>query len=323
MARQFPAAAAWVEPSRLLGLAALSYLVGMECPGLHSIFATAAVNFVPQHEPSAIDYAVTTADERMNFVQMRIDGAGLAGTVEAFARQPPVAQMTMASVAKHVSRSEFAGQRALIIGGSRGLGEITAKVIAAGGGHPVITYARGLAEAEAVRREIVDFGATCDVLRYDATQPAGPQLASLQEPPTQLYYFATSHIFRRKSEVFQDDLFREFAAVYMSGFYNLCMALSPRTKVGLSSFYPSSVAVEKRPRDMTEYAMAKAAGEILCADIARSVPGLRVTVKRLPRILTDQTATIVPVESADAIDVLLPIIREVQAAGTKGQPATP
>lgn len=237
MARQFPAAGTWVEPVRLLGLAALSYLVGMECPGLHSIFGSITLDFVPQHELSSIDYAVTTTDERMNLVQMRIDGAGLAGTVEAFARQPPVAQMTIASVAEHVARTEFAGQRALIIGGSRGLGELTAKVIAAGGGHPVITYARGVADAEAVKREIVDFGATCDVMQYDAMQPAGPQLASLQEPPTQLYYFATSHIFRRKSEVFQDDLFREFSTVYSSGFHNLCAALSPRTGAALSIFY--------------------------------------------------------------------------------------
>ena len=34
-------------------------------------------------------------------------------------------------------------------------------------------------------------------------------------------------------------------------------------------FYPSTVFVQDRPQEMTEYAMSKAAGEILCADIAR------------------------------------------------------
>jgi NAD(P)-dependent dehydrogenase (short-subunit alcohol dehydrogenase family) len=290
----------------------LSYLVGMECPGLHSIFGTATVEFTPSSgEPPVIDYMVTTADERVNLVRMSINGAGFIGTVEAFARLPPVAQMTMASVSRYVSRGEFAGQRALIVGGSRGLGELTAKVTAAGGGHPIITYARGVADAEALRREIVDFGASCDVLRYDATQPAPPQLTALREPPSQLYYYASSHISRRKSEVFQDDLFREFYAIYVSGFYNLCVALSS-PGAALSIFYPSSIYVEQRPRDLAEYAMAKAAGEILCAELARSTPSRRIVVKRLPRILTDQTASVLPAKSASAIEVLLPIIREMR-----------
>jgi acyl dehydratase/NAD(P)-dependent dehydrogenase (short-subunit alcohol dehydrogenase family) len=311
-AKHFPAATAWLGTDRVLGLATLSYLVGMECPGLHSIFGTATVELAPSSGAPVIDYTVTTADERVNLVRMSINGAGLTGTVEAFARLPPVAQMTMAAVSKYVSRGEFAGQRALIVGGSRGLGEITAKVTAAGGGHPIITYARGVADAEALQREIVDFGASCDVLRYDATQPAASQLTALREPPTQLYYYATGQIFRRKREVFQEDLFREFCAIYVSGFYNLCASLSPPDGGALAIFYPSSVAVEQRPRDLAEYAMAKAAGEILCAELARSMPGRRVVVKRLPRILTDQTASVLPAKSASAIEVLLPIIREMR-----------
>ena len=42
---------------------------------------------------------------------------------------------------------EFANVRALVIGGSRGLGEITAKIIAAGGGDVWITYRRGKEDA--------------------------------------------------------------------------------------------------------------------------------------------------------------------------------
>ncbi len=134
------------------------------------------------------------------------------------------------------------------------------------------------------------------MLRYDATQPAALQLTALREPPTQLYYYATGQIFRRKSEVFQEDLFREFCAIYVSGFYNLCASLSPPSGGALAIFYPSSIAVEQRPRDLAEYAMAKAAGEILCAELARSMPSRRVVVKRLPRILTDQTASVLPVK---------------------------
>ena len=53
------------------------------------------------------------------------------------------AQLLDAQVAHRVRPGIFAGQTALIVGGSRGLGEVTAKLIAAGGGTPIITYQAG------------------------------------------------------------------------------------------------------------------------------------------------------------------------------------
>ena len=61
---------------------------------------------------------------------------------------------------------------------------------------------------------------------------------------------------------------------------------------------------------MTEYSMAKVAGEILCADLMRSFPGLAISMPRLPRIQTDQTATVPPVPAADALDIMLPLLRQ-------------
>ena len=99
---------------------------------------------------------------------------------------------------------------------------------------------------------------------------------------------------------------------YVDGFWNLSEALSVR-QPRLSLFYPSSVSVTKRPRAMTEYTMSKAAGEVLCADMSESLTPLHVTVSRLPRLLTDQTASVTSVETASAVETMLPIIREVQS----------
>jgi hypothetical protein len=63
---------------------------------------------------------------------------------------------------------------------------------------------------------------------------------------------------------------------------------------------------------MTEYAMAKAAGEILCKDMEDVLAPLRVVVARQPRMDTDQTATFMPVDSTPALEVMLPLIRDVQ-----------
>jgi hypothetical protein len=67
---------------------------------------------------------------------------------------------------------------------------------------------------------------------------------------------------------------------------------------------------------MTEYAMIKAAGEQLCADMNVYVPDIQIVSPRLPKLATDQTAGVVPERSTDAIDALLPILRGMKAAST-------
>lgn len=63
---------------------------------------------------------------------------------------------------------------------------------------------------------------------------------------------------------------------------------------------------------MAEYAMAKAAGEVLCDEIIRTERLPLVLWRRLPRMLTDQTGTLAKVAAEDALEVMLPVTREVQ-----------
>jgi hypothetical protein len=81
----------------------------------------------------------------------------------------------------------------------------------------------------------------------------------------------------------------------------------------VSLFYPSSVYVAERPRGMLEYAMAKAAGETLCGEMNLAWPPLRVTMERLPRLPTDQTASVFGITLPSPVSRLLPIVRTVQS----------
>src|SRR5208282_3802969 len=133
-ARQFPLAASAIAPQRVAALARLSCLVGMVCPGRDSIFSSLQLDFVDENlDQSVISFHVTDVDERFRVVRMSILGAGLSGSLEAFAPKPPVRQTSVSTIAEHVSPTEFAGCRVLIVGGSRGLGELTAKILAVGG----------------------------------------------------------------------------------------------------------------------------------------------------------------------------------------------
>jgi len=309
----FPELAAAIGPRRVAGLACMSRLVGMVCPGLHSIFSGFNVNTVDlSAQPDAICFQVTGVDERVRFINQSVEGGGWSGTIDCFARVAPVVQAPMKQIGSLIGKNEFEHASALIVGGSRGLGELTAKLIAAGGGAVTITYAVGRAEAVDVQRQIREWGGKCEILQYDATKPAEEQLSHLEFFPASLYYFATPFVARRKSGLHTQSVLNDFLSVYVSGFHNLLKQLSRMSDNGLTVFYPSSVAVEECPAEMIEYAMAKAAGEVLCANIARFSKDLRVVVERLPRMLTDQTAVVFPIETAEPLNVMLPIIRRVE-----------
>jgi hypothetical protein len=79
-------------------------------------------------------------------------------------------------------------------------------------------------------------------------------------------------------------------------------------------FYPSSVAVDERVKDLAEYAAAKVAGEMLAAHLAQFDRKLSVLIRRLPRIATDQTTTLMPFPAEDALDVMLPVLRDLNGA---------
>lgn len=309
----FPRATRWLGARQVAALAATTELVGMICPGLHSIYSELEVSSCdsPSLEKS-LAYRVTDTDARFRSVDLEIVTSSFSGTAKTFARHPLVQQPLMSSLAKLVAPAEFAGAAALIVGGSRGLGELTAKLIAAGGGRVFITWQTGKLDAERVASEIRDSGRVCDVLSYDVRLSAAAQLAGLEIHPTHAYYFATPTIYRPQAEMFSSDRLRELLAVYTDGFWNLSQALRYR-QPRISLFYPSSVFVTEHPKGMTEYAMAKAAGELLCEDMNASLAPTHVTVRRLPRLPTDQTATVTPADVADPIETMLPIVRHVQS----------
>jgi acyl dehydratase len=313
IAAMFPSAAGWLGPRRVAALAATTLLVGMVCPGLHSIYAGFTVEACDEASvEDRLGFRVTATDPRVRSVHMSVAGGGLVGAVQSYARMPPTPQASMQDLADLIEPGEFSGAAALIIGGSRGLGEVTAKLLAAGGARVAISYRVGGAEAEAVAEEIRSSGGQCETLAYDASLSAEPQLAGLAAAPTHAYYFATPKIFGAQSALFARARLDAFLSVYVEGFLNLAETLRARRR-DVSLFYPSSVAVADRPRGMLEYAMAKAAGETLCAEINQALRPLHVTVDRLPRLLTDQTASVIGAAAPSPVGHLLAVVRETQS----------
>src|SRR5262249_29955119 len=143
------------------------------------------------------EFAAGDVNARFRVVRMSVSAPGLFGTVGAFARHPPVSQPSFAEIARHVPHGAFAGADVFVVGGSRGLGEVIAKMCAAGGARILLSYASGIREAEAVAREIREQGAPCQIMPLDIRAGTGGQLRCIPFEPTHLYYCASPPMLHR------------------------------------------------------------------------------------------------------------------------------
>jgi len=71
------------------------------------------------------------------------------------------------------------------------------------------------------------------------------------------------------------------------------------------------VFIADRPKGLVEYAMAKAAAEILSSEINSRFRHVVVVFTRLPRLATDQTASITKMDVGSTVTTLLDVVRLV------------
>jgi acyl dehydratase len=307
---RFPELGAAIGGAAIAELAATSTIVGMHCPGLHSVFGSldARIAVSPGDDP-AVAYCVSRVETGLSAVRMDVTGSNMAGTVSAFVRPAPVHQPSMNEIASVVDRGEFEGVRAMIVGGSRGLGEVTAKLIAAAGGQVVVTWHHGEHDAHRVAAEIRSAGGNVDVLQLDTGDPTVP--VDLAKGMTHVYYFASPRITARRLGSFDTQVFERFVEVYVNGFRRVADAVSDAGSSPLRVLYPSTVFVDDCPAEVVEYAAAKAAGEVAARAWAGSHPGTSVAIRRLPKMPTDQTATRSHDHGVDVVTTMLDVCRQM------------
>jgi len=311
-ARLFPNLVRVLPSMQLAALLATTRLVGMECPGRHSIYSGFNLTFGSGSAGVLkLNYRVADCNKRLALLLMDVEAPGMKGQIKAFFRPKPQGQAAFTEVCREVESGEFSAQRALIIGGSRGLGEVTAKLLAAGGADVIITYYHGQQDAQRVVEEIVSHGAKADYLPLNVLEPSQGLLNRVanRSKPLYLYYFATPFIFGAAKGRFSSQRFTTLSEYYVTGFLRTVQTVAVSSTGLQKILYPSSAAIEELPLDMGEYAAAKMAGEILCDFLQKANPGLTIHKPRLPRIATDQTVSLLPVSNQDPVSVLLTNLR--------------
>lgn len=308
----FPNLTRLLPPMQLASLLATTRLVGMECPGLHSIYSGLQLEFFPDRSGvPELRYRVADGNHRLALLMMDVEAPGMRGQIKTFFRPAPREQAAFTDVRREVESEEFSDQRALVIGGSRGLGEVAAKLLAAGGAEVIITYYRGEQDANRIVEEMVAHGARAECLPLNVLDPS-PALLRMNansSRPLYLYYFATPFIFGAAKGRFSEKRFATFSEYYVAGFLRTVQSAAASAPDLQKIFYPSSAAVDELPSDMGEYAAAKMAGEVLCDFLQKTTPGIAIHKPRLPRVATDQTAGLLPVNNQDPVPVLLAHLR--------------
>jgi len=310
--RLFPNLVDKVPTDQIAALLAATRIVGMECPGTNSIFAAFDITFQPpcEDDPPTMSFEVVQTRPALKLCSIAIKSPGVKGQMRAMFRPPVFEQATMREVCARVPQASFARQRVMIVGGSRGLGELSAKIVAAGGGETAITYVCGREDAARVADEIAANGGSATIFQLDVTR-GEPSLASAWPTTsiTHLYYFATPRIKPSRSETLDQESIALYRRYYVNGLERLLSRLLPGRQFPLTLFNPSTIYIDHPDPAFAAYAVAKAESERLCTTLQNSQKHLfRAVMPRLPRLKTDQTVGLGGEAMPDALETLLAVL---------------
>lgn len=303
-ARMFPVLAARA-PALLSSALAATRVVGMRCPGLHSLFVSLEIR-ANAHPPEEFGWRTTRASKALSMLWIELSAANCIAKIEALIRPHQRDQDTYDEIRSHVPAGAFAGRTALVLGGARGLGETSAKILAAGGASVTVGYRIGVSDAERVVAEICAGGGRAEAVAFDVLHPTNLEFRAFDR----LYYFAAPRIAPNHG-AWRPELFAEFAGYFIDGLAATLACLG-MPKIGV--FYPSTCFIDTSERGFAEYCVAKAAGETYLAQAA-AAGRLKYAAPRLPRLATDQTVAFAHqrIDVALPLDVLPPAILRAEA----------
>ena len=232
-------------------------------------------------------------------VTMSIENESSVVIIEAFKRPEKKEQPKMEVVLARSINKKLEGKRVLVIGGSRGLGELAVKISVAQGAEVLFSYRSGKNDAD---RIVADVGGGADCFSWNSDEPIFDKI--LEFNPTHVYYMATPYIFNKKSTVFVNEIFENFHNVY-----NLCFNKLVENLINQNThvrfFWPSTVAIDENTNTLCEYVMAKTAGERLVHYLDKKYKNISIYTERLPKLETDQTVTLGESEATDSLDYFI------------------
>ena len=298
--------------SNIIGL---SRLVGMECPGIDSLFAGFNIKFthVNEVDPNRIYWSISKYHGNHAPINISVKSSVMEGFISAFIRPKPVTQLAFGQISNFTkNRIDLSNTYSIIIGGSRGLGEVTSKIIASYGGNVIVTYYNGQNEAIEI----------CEDINSNSQEKlAVPLYLNVENPRNLLdyisdnaiqvdviYYFATPKIKGVSSIELEKDMLNIFNSYYTVYFSSILKLLEDNLTNKIKIFYPSTVFLNTGNMNLMEYVLAKKSAEIFIEHVSCRLKNIEIIVHRLEMLNTDQNNSVFPVETEDPLIIMNDIV---------------
>jgi hypothetical protein len=293
----------------LASLLGTTRIVGQLCPGKNSVYSE--LEMIEENSninDNKMHYKAIKYDKRFNLAKINVNASCLSGKISAFLRPEAAKQEKYADIKKHVKSGEFSGQRALIIGGSRGIGEVTAKILCAGNAETVITYNNGKQDADRIVDEISSQDGKISCMKLNVLEDSLEEVLNCINKPTHIYYFSTPHIGTSTSKFIDREKLIEFMDFFVIGYQKLFEIAYNEELKGV--FYPSTEFLDNISDNFIEYSIAKSAGEAMCKQLQMQYKKTTIYAPRLPKMKTDQTISLFKSSYSETFQTMITEIRK-------------
>jgi len=292
---------------RVYEISLLSNIVGMQVPGLHSLFVACDIFFEVGSLDRNPSYKIMESYINLGLLKLQYTGKNINSNITAL-RRPSYTPKSCDELLKTIPTTHLLkDKKILVIGGSRGIGAVFSKVAALNGAKVSVTYASNELDAQEICSDIENHtSAKVKYFHLDVTE--NNLIDNFPLDYDVLCYFASSKIFGKTTTEFEISRYKNFFKIYCEGFERIAKRFLAAG--GCCIYYPSSVAVDKDNKGLEEYKVAKSIGELVCRSLINN-KGANIIIDRLDRVATDQTLSILRVPAVDASQVALDITNKI------------
>lgn len=292
----------YVSPVNLAVLLASTRIVGMKYPGLNSIYNAFTFEFNENAKLSnSIHYSVSDKHITLNMLNIKLDDTFIRGQIKAFIRPVAPKYKTLKELNGLLPVNSFKNQRALIIGGTRGIGLQCLRLLASAGASTMFTYFKNSNEADKIVEEFANESINTNYLQVDVSNLSKESLETIKAfNPTSIYYFATPKILSNNSNL-DENLLQKFISYYVIGLDKILVNLKSEIKPLI--FVPSTVYLDEKPTNLSEYVIAKSASEMFLKLLEKK--GYKIYNPRFPKVSTEQTMSLFKQKTVEPEEVLL------------------
>tara|TARA_Y100001970_G_C14248961_1_gene870360 strand:+ start:881 stop:2284 length:1404 start_codon:yes stop_codon:yes gene_type:complete len=297
-----------INKAQIQEIISISFFVGMICPGKYSLISVIDINLCHNGKIyKDIFYKVKKKDNRINRFEIQFSN-NIFGKVFAYSYKIPL-QKKMSFFKNKVKKNIFLNKKnSLIIGGSRGLGEDTSKILAASGSNVTLTYLIGKLDAKKIKKEIeFHTNINCKILKLDILKNSFLRKIKKLKKIDFIFYFGTIKITSNKK--FNLELYKKYKKIYCLNFFKMCKMLNKYSTKKIKIFFPSSIFLNEDQKNFNEYVRAKRDSEKIIKKINKNLKKIKVTSVRLPVMNTSQNISIFNQKKIGNENLLAPIIK--------------